>query len=55
MNNSPAHLDIGHAAEPTRLPVLGPNAGRPEHHPAGLADARAYHDRLAARGERDES
>lgn len=34
---------------------LGPNVGRPEHGAANLADARAYHERLAARGERDES
>jgi hypothetical protein len=34
---------------------LGPNADRPEHGTANLANARAYHERLAARGERDES
>lgn len=37
------------------VPPLGPNAARPEHGAANLADARAYHERLAARAERDES
>jgi hypothetical protein len=53
--NPPAMMDTatGRIYDP-RAP-LGPNAGRPEHGAANLADARAYHERLAARGERDES
>lgn len=50
----PALLDLNTGAlteSPARAPV-GPNAHRPEH--GGVGD-RSYIDRLAARGERDES